>query len=138
MVLVVAPGTDGSSGGEAVALRLMGLPISAVFCSGTDMCWSLAALIAEARSLLPTGVSEIDGQPQDMIAHVAAHHPGQTIVVVAEADALGVAVAGWLGFDAVCPPAVAQDDFAITTAVFHGNRVVLESVNDVCHLAAHH
>lgn len=137
VVLVVSPGRNGIAGAQVVAERLKGLPISAVFCSGSDIGWTVAVLIAEPHGLLPIGVSQIDGQPQNMIAHLAMHHPGQTMVVVAEADSLAMAVSNWLGFDAADPSAVAQDDFAITTAVFHGNRVVLESVNDVCHLAAH-
>lgn len=63
----------------------------------------------------------------------AAANAGRTIVVVAEARINSALISLWLGVPRDVGVTVAQNHFAVNSVVFHGNRVVLETVNDLCH-----
>jgi alpha-ribazole phosphatase len=68
------------------------------------------------------------------VARIAASHPGETIVIVAHRSVNRVLICAWLGMKPGRYKEIEQGNAAINSAVFTGNRVVLETVNDVGHI----
>jgi alpha-ribazole phosphatase len=65
---------------------------------------------------------------------IAKAHPGQTVVIVAHKSVNRVLLCHWLGLSVGSYKQIEQDNGAINSVVFSGNRVVVETVNDVCHI----
>lgn len=68
------------------------------------------------------------------MSRIAAAHRGETIVVVGHKSLNRVLICQWLGMDLSRYAQIEQKNAALNSAVFDGNRVVLETVNDVCHI----
>lgn len=70
------------------------------------------------------------------VERIVAAHPGETVVIVAHKSVNRVLICSWLGLNPGRYRQIEQDNVAINSAVFDGNRVVIETVNDVCHSLA--
>jgi broad specificity phosphatase PhoE len=69
------------------------------------------------------------------VERIVAAHAGETVAVVAHKSVNRVLICAWLGLSVGRYKQMEQGNAAINSAVFDGNRVVLETVNDVCHIA---
>lgn len=76
---------------------------------------------------------ELQDRAVPAIERIVAAHPGETVAVVAHKSVNRVLICSWLGLPAGSYKQIEQDNVAINSAVFGGNRVVIETVNDVCH-----
>lgn len=70
------------------------------------------------------------------VTRIASSHPGRTIAIVGHRSLNRVLICHWLGLSIGRFREIEQANAAINSAVFDGNRVVLETVNDVCHIAS--
>jgi len=68
------------------------------------------------------------------ISKIAERHSGETAVVVAHKSVNRVLICYFLGLPVRRYKEIKQDNTAINSLLFEGNRVVVESVNDVCHI----
>jgi alpha-ribazole phosphatase/probable phosphoglycerate mutase len=68
------------------------------------------------------------------VERIASTHPGQTVVVAAHRSVNRVLICHWLGLDVGRYKQIEQKNGAINSLLFNGNRVVIETVNDVCHI----
>ena len=68
------------------------------------------------------------------VERIASAHPGQTVVIVAHRSVNRVLVCHWLGLDVGRYKQIEQKNGAINSLLFNGNRVSIETVNDVCHI----
>jgi broad specificity phosphatase PhoE len=86
--------------------------------------------------LIPGGETfgEMRDRAQPAVERIAAVHPGQTAVVVAHKSVIRVLICSWLGLDLGMYKQIGQRNAAINSVLFQGNRVAVETVNDVCHL----
>jgi len=78
---------------------------------------------------------ELRDRAAPALARIAALHKGQTIAVVAHRSVNRVLICHWLGIGVGRYKQIEQKNCAINSVVFIGNRVVVETVNDVCHIA---
>ncbi len=69
------------------------------------------------------------------IERIAEAHRGQTVAVVAHKCVNRVLICEWLGLSIEHYREIEQQNTAINGIVVDGNRVVVETVNDVCHIA---
>jgi len=101
---------------------------------GDDLFDSWAADPENTR--IPGGETfgELRDRAQPAVARIAARHPGETAAVVAHKSVNRVLICCWLGLPVGRYKQIEQENGAINAAVFDGNRVVVETVNDVCHV----
>lgn len=78
--------------------------------------------------------AELRDRAVPAVERIVKAHPGQTVVVVAHKSVNRVLMCSWLGLDVGCYKRIEQLNVAINSVLFKGNRVVLETVNDVCHV----
>jgi len=72
------------------------------------------------------------------INRIAERHRGETTAVVAHKSVNRVLVCYFLGLPVGRYKEIKQDNTAINSLLFEGNRVVVETVNDVCHIQKMH
>jgi broad specificity phosphatase PhoE len=77
---------------------------------------------------------ELRDRTAPAVDRIVAIHSSKTVAVVAHKSTNRVLICNWLGLGVNAYKRIEQDNSAINSAIFRGNRVVVETVNDVCHI----
>lgn len=123
-VLLISLGPDTPASG--IVDRLKDRGVSVVYYAGETE--TVEALVAE----LSVDVERID--PATFVETIVAGRSGASVAVILSPEKSSQLISKWLGLTPDGDCYVLQSSWAVNSIVLHGNRVVLETVNDVCHI----
>ncbi len=131
VLLVSALGVNEPEKEKMVASLLETYTISGVYTVATEAALTLAGRVA---SLMGLPVQTV-GDPTCLgLTELVGSLQCGTIVLVADEKTTQIFIANWLGIPKDSVHIIRQEHCAVNSLVFHGNRVVIETVNDVCHI----
>lgn len=79
-------------------------------------------------------LAEVRDRALPAVERIVADHPDQTVAFVAHKTVNRMLICHWLDMDISRYREIGQYNSAVNIVKFIGNRVVIETVNDVCHL----